>query len=114
MTCGKPCECPTYREHLLSVNLSASATPSRGGHARVVDTTRREVKLDKDLGAYKRLRHDGLQPTSTTGAYAVERDATCAEQVNSGMLHVKERSWDAFGDVFEHSAFEPQTTPREV
>lgn len=112
MTCGKPCECPTYRDHLLSVNLSASATPSRGNRATVVDTNRRETTLGKDLDAYKRLRHDGLQPTRTTGAAVVERDATCREQVESGMLHVSERGWRVFGEEAGHSAFEPQITPK--
>jgi hypothetical protein len=113
MTCGKPCQCPTYRDHLLSVNLSASATPTRTGHAQVVDTNRRETKLDKDLSAYKRLRHDGLQPVHTGGAAEVEQRATCEQQIESGLMHVKERSWQAFTDEFGHSAFEPQTTPRE-
>lgn len=112
MTCGKPCACPTYRDHLLSVNLSATATPTRTGHAEVVTTNRKELQLGQDLDAYKRLRNDGIQPVHTRGSADVEQRAQCRQQVESGLLHVKERSWQAFSDEFGHSAFEPQTTPR--
>lgn len=84
MACGKPCNCASYREHLLSVGFAASAMPSR--HATVADTTVREKKLDKDLDAYKRLRADGLQPKSIYGTDRLEKHADHALEVESGRL----------------------------
>lgn len=96
---------------IRTINLAPSATPSRRQGAHAAEHNRKERQLGRDLDAYKRLRRDGVQPTRTNGAAHVEQAATCVEQIESGMLHVKERSWQAFGEEFGHSAFEPQTTP---
>ena len=79
MACGKPCNCPSYREHLLSVGFGAQAMPTR--RADVADVERREVVLRKDLDAYTRLRREGLQPQSHVGAADLESRAVTAAQI---------------------------------
>lgn len=79
MPCGHPCECKTYREHLLSVGFAASAMPSRKG--AVAGMERQESRLDKDLDAYQRLRRDGVQPGRIEGCAAVEKVATTRQMV---------------------------------
>lgn len=79
MTCGKPCSCPSYREHLLSVSIGAAALPSRMGS--VIDTERRERAFGKDADAYRRLRRDGLQPQHVDGSHLLEATARTAAEV---------------------------------
>lgn len=55
---------------VLSIRLSAEATPNR--RPQPVDINRRDKVLEKDLAAYKRLRHDGLQPRGIDGSAAAE------------------------------------------
>lgn len=82
MACGKPCNCETYRDHLLSVGFAAAAMPSRKG--AVAHTEAKERVLRQDLDAYKRLRRDGLQPPQIDGSARIEKRATTASQVESG------------------------------
>lgn len=70
MPCGHVCACPSYREHLLSISVSAAALPSR--KPEVVDIDRREKALAKDAPAYRRLRKDGLQPDHVDGSHRLE------------------------------------------
>ena len=78
MTCGKPCQCPSYREHLLSVGI--------GGSPEVQRIESSERVLRQDLDAYKRLRGQGLQPRSHDGAAHLERHAVTAAEVESGVI----------------------------
>jgi len=41
----------------------------------VADVRRRDAALDKDRAAYKRLRHDGVQPPSVDGSADLEKRA---------------------------------------
>ncbi len=53
-----------------------------------VDTTgqsRFERQMDKDVKAYKRLRHDGLQPKGVKGAAELESRAASKFEVESGI-----------------------------
>lgn len=84
MSCGKPCACPSYRDHLLSVGIAASAMPSRKGD--VVRTERKESAFAKDAAAYRRLRRDGLQPPHVDGSHRLEAGATSAIEVETGVL----------------------------
>lgn len=84
MPCGKACNCPTYRDHLLTVGVAASAMPSRKG--TVAATEAKERTLDGDLDAYKRLRKNGLQPKGIDGARRLEQGAEHAVEVESGRL----------------------------
>lgn len=84
MSCGKPCQCPSYRDHLLSVGVAASAMPSRRGD--VARTEARERVLAKDMSAYKRLRRDGLQPAHVDGSARLEQRATDRLEVETGRL----------------------------
>lgn len=81
MSCGKPCGCPTYREHLLSVGVAPSATPSRGGGARAAEIGATERQWDRDFPAYKRLRAEGLQPRRSDGCAELEQRATDRHQI---------------------------------
>lgn len=79
MSCGHPCECESYRAHLLSVSIGAAALPSRKGS--VIDIARRERALDKDAAAYRRLRKEGLQPEHVDGCDRIEATARTAAEV---------------------------------
>lgn len=85
MSCGKPCGCPTYREHLLSVGFAASAMPSR--HGDVTDIKATQDALAVDAPAYKRLRRNGLQPKGVDGCARIEALASHPAEVETGRLH---------------------------
>lgn len=82
--CGKPCKCESYRAHLLSIGVAASAMPSRRG--AVAATEAKERALHRDRDAYKRLRQNGLQPPSVDGSARLEQRATTEAQVESGRV----------------------------
>lgn len=84
MGCGHGC-CDTYREHLLSITVAPSATPSRNGghHAQVVKETERE--WHKDHAAYRRMVADGLQPAVLDGAAHMEKHAKHAAEIEHGL-----------------------------
>lgn len=84
MGCGKPCNCESYRAHLLSVGFAAAAMPSRKG--AVAATEAKERDLHKDRDAYKRLRRDGLQPPRVDGSAALEQRAQSVAEVESGRV----------------------------
>lgn len=84
MPCGKPCDCGSYRDHLLSVGISATAMPSR--KPQVAATTAREVVLSKDMDAYKRLRRDGEQPRGIDGSAVLEQRATDRTDIERGLV----------------------------
>lgn len=52
------------------VNIAPSALEARGRQVRM--TTEMEAQWDKDLPAYKRMRHRGLQPNQIDGSAALE------------------------------------------
>lgn len=54
-------------------------------------TSEREVKLDKDLEAYKRLRHDGLQPRSVDGSAKLETTVESHMDIDYGDRLSQER-----------------------
>lgn len=83
MTCPQGC-CPTYRDHLLSVQVAASAMPTRKVEANRIAQT--ENRWDKDMAAYRRLRKDGLQPKGIDGAAKIEGNAELRHEVESGQL----------------------------
>lgn len=84
MGCGKPCDCPSYRDHLLSVGIGAAALPSRRGG--VHENEAREQALSKDLRSYRNLRLDGLQPPRIDGSHRLEQGADHALEVEAGQL----------------------------
>lgn len=84
MSCGHPCECPTYREHLLSIGFAASAMPTRRAEAAKINAT--EKRWEADMPAYKRLRADGVQPKHIDGASRLEKHADHKLEVEAGKL----------------------------
>lgn len=82
--CGHPCDCPTYREHLLSIGFAASAMPTRRAEASKVNA--KEKRWEADMPAYRRLRKDGLQPQTIDGAARLEAHADTALEVQAGKL----------------------------
>ena len=56
---------------VLSVNVSAEATPNR--RPEPVRIEKKDKALSADLDAYKRLRRDGLQPTGIDGSAEAEK-----------------------------------------
>ena len=83
-TCGKPCSCPSYRDHLRSISVSAQATPSRDRSRETVEAHAREKKWNKDMPAYRRLRDEGLQPPHIDGADKLEATATDKIEITAG------------------------------
>ena len=68
-----------------SVQISPSATPTRqSDHAKWANRTQKA--WDRDMGAYKRLRDDGLQPNRIDGSADLEAKAEIPEQVETGRL----------------------------
>lgn len=84
MSCGKPCGCDSYRTHVLTVSVSASATPTR--RAATVAMNQDEARWDIDRPAYKRLRENGTQPKNVLGCAELEMKASTRLEVESGQL----------------------------
>lgn len=82
--CGHPCNCRTYREHLLTIGFAASAMPTR--KAETAATEAKEKRWEADIPAYKRLRRNGLQPQGIDGSARLEAKANDTIEVESGVL----------------------------
>lgn len=54
----------------VGVNISATALETKGGDVRAVDE--REDRWHKDMPAYKRMRHRGMQPPQIDGSASLE------------------------------------------
>lgn len=103
MPCSRGC-CDTQLEHYRSIGIAAAALPNR--RKTIVDINRKDRQLDKDRGAYKRLRRDGTQPPQINGSAALETRAEVRDQVDTGFVHIKPRSFDRFEEQFGHRATE--------
>lgn len=73
MTCRKGC-CPDYRTHIANISIGSFPT----------QTTYTERKWDKDMGAFKRMADEGLNPGRLEGAYVMERSATHPKEIEQG------------------------------
>ncbi len=79
-SCTDPdCEL-SYREHLLTVGIAATALPSRAVHRTpgqpdepVTETARRDKAIRADVDSYARLRRSGERGMPFRGAAAHER-----------------------------------------
>lgn len=69
---------------VAGVAFSSAAMPNRRPETHRINETER--RWDSDMGAYKRLRRDGLQPPNIDGARELERKAEHRVQVETGML----------------------------
>lgn len=96
MSCGKPCGCPTYRDHLLSISVAASATPTRRPQAAAAEA--KERRWEKDMPAYKRLRANGVQPKQIDGSAHLEQRATEKVEVESGFVAADPKQLQRFHD----------------
>ena len=70
--------------HIANVNIGGFPT----------DTTEREKRWDRDIPAYRRLRHNGLQPKGIDGSAALEARANDQFEVEMGHIvprHLKSR-----------------------
>lgn len=80
-SCRDPeCQLP-YVEHLRGIGISAEATPNRKPHA--AQSVAKDRVWDKDLDAYKRLRTDGVQPSSNLGSARLEATADHRWQIEA-------------------------------
>lgn len=57
-----PEDCECWNCRVRSISFAPSAMPSRKGGAEAARINAADKKLEADRAAYKRLRHDGLQP----------------------------------------------------
>lgn len=69
---------------LLTVGISATATPSRSGP--VVAKVQSDKAFGRDGDAYKRLRKQGLQPRQIDGSAELEARAESRVEVESGKI----------------------------
>lgn len=102
MSCGHPCECPTYRDHLKSINFSAAAMPTR--HRRVSEIATTEKRWDKDMRAYAAMRKDGVQPVRIDGAAEMQARASTQVEVESGHLMNNPNAAERFNTEFREAA----------
>lgn len=84
---------PEYRDgcfgcKVSTIHIGAGALENRGGAVRAMDA--KDKALDSDLGAYKRLRANGLQPKAIDGSSDVERHVTSQFDIDLG--HVVPKS----------------------
>lgn len=83
-------ECGKARVQVMTPpRISVYATPNKGAEARAVDA--RENRWHKDLPAYKRLRHEGLQPRTTDGCHVLEQEAHDRMEIEMGHLIPKDK-----------------------
>lgn len=71
----------SYAEHLRSIGVSAAALPNRKGDT--AEGLVRDKEIDRDLDAYKRLRHSGIQPPRNQGSARWEATADHRWQIES-------------------------------
>jgi hypothetical protein len=69
---------------IRTVQVAPSATPTRS--PGIQSRKQADKALESDLGAYRRLRRQGLNPKSTTGAAELEKRAETTFEVDSGQL----------------------------
>lgn len=83
MTCPSSCRDPhcnlSYRDHLLTVAISAAATPSRRPEVVRIDNT--EARWHRDMDEYKTLRRQGYQPEHIDGCADLAARATTDAQI---------------------------------
>ena len=73
--CLNPDTCTlSYREHLSGFSVASAATPNRRAESHANNT--REGRWHRDMGAYKRLRENGLQPPQIDGSALREKQGT--------------------------------------
>lgn len=77
----------SYRDHLLSVGISADALPTV--KAETSQANVREKRWIRDDAAYLRLRKQGYRPPSTNGAYALEQYARGPSDLNGQTMKMK-------------------------
>jgi hypothetical protein len=106
----------THPEYRPDCEACRIASVQVGGFP--TQTTLTERQWDKDLPAYQRLRADGVQPRSTVGTAALERDATTPFEIASGRTYQDKRKLDEairiFTDGTGKSPLEPVTAPKQA
>lgn len=78
---------------VLSVAVAPSATPSRRGGAEAQRINAKERQWQRDMGAYKEMRRQGLQPNHIDGAADLTARAETLTEIETGtVLTKKERA----------------------
>ena len=81
MACARGC-CATPRDHYLSVGISSTCLPNKGGPITAIK--KREESWEKDMPAYKALREQGLQPPRIDGSAELASKAETKFEINRG------------------------------
>ena len=76
-----PEEKAAFAENTRTLMIAPSALITRSGAA---GEKKAWNKLDKDMGAYKRLRDDGLQPTGIRDSADLEKTAETRMEIEAG------------------------------
>lgn len=87
-------------------HVAPSATPSRRGGEEAARINAREERWQRDMPAYKELRKQGLQPPKIDGSADLANKAAVAEHVNTGLTHIKPKSFERFESQFGHKSTE--------
>lgn len=82
---------PTYVEgcdicRYTSVSVAPSATPTRKGGQEAATVNARESRWARDMGAYRELRRQGMQPRQIDGSDRLA--ATASDRIEVEMGHV--------------------------
>lgn len=75
---------------VLSVAVAPSATPSRRGGAEAQRINAKERQWQRDMGAYKEMRRQGLQPNHIDGCHKLQNEATTVAEVETGRVMSKQ------------------------
>jgi hypothetical protein len=81
-----------FSEKVRSISFAASAMPSR---SLAAEAKREEKQMTKDMGAYKRLRDDNIQPPSVRGSAELESHAETKMEVEAGTVVRNKRTREA-------------------
>lgn len=80
--CGHCWKCREGRGCIRSVTFSQDGMPTR--HPKTIATNQMEARWHKDMGAYHRLRMNGLQPKQIDGCAELESRANSQLEVELG------------------------------
>jgi hypothetical protein len=116
MGCGRCFKCKEGTGCIRAVSFAPSAMPNR--HPTAVSTVAKDKAWDADMPAYRRLRHNGVQPPRIDDCAELERKANDQFEIEMGKIVPPEmksrvREGLAITKELELKADQLQRTPGE-
>lgn len=87
--CGRCWKCKEGTGCIRSVSFAPTAMPNR--HPQAVAQTATEKQWDRDMPAYQRLRHNGIQPKRIDDSAELEQRAEDQFEIEMATIVPKER-----------------------